>query len=361
MNKNAIGYQSMMRNKHGVNWRAQAAEQMSRGELKGLTKYYDRSTILASEYLCSKRERKIDGSTNPILRRIRQAEILEGDKHVRQTASILVVGGVDAQEIADMCAVSSDVIQVWEELYFDVRRLRDCPGWIRGKVIRPLEESGESVFAGRLKAALAGGPHVAKLVIKADIEIPYDDADRLLNAELKMHQKFCEVSELPIGNSAQAQKFSIQYCQHIHDRQKLDLARQKFQEKCAAEQRKHELAIRSLEHKETVARYRFEVACRKEQSRVEIEQAKRAVTEKYLDYLLASDIEEQRLLHAHSSESELSQQVWESNAADEREVDVVVAGKIDELVDQESTVSESDAGITVVDRPNRHVQIARHG
>ena len=50
MNKNAIGYQSMMRNRHGVNWRAQAAEQMSRGELRRLTKYYDRSTILASKY-----------------------------------------------------------------------------------------------------------------------------------------------------------------------------------------------------------------------------------------------------------------------------------------------------------------------
>lgn len=283
------------------------------------------------------------------MRRIRQAEILEGDKHVRETASILVVGGVDAQEIADMCAVSSDVIQVWEELYFDVRSLRDCPGWIRGKVIRPLEESGESVLAGRLKAALGGGPHVAKLVIKADIEIPDDDADRLLNAELKMHQKFCEVSEMPIRNSAQAQKFFFEYSKHLDDCQKLDLARQKFQEKCAAGQRQHELAIRRLEHKETVERYRFEAVCRKEQARVEIEQAKRAVTEKYLDYLLTSELEEQRLWRAQSSESELAQLCWESNTSDQREDDVVVAGTIRERTEQtqKAAIVAASDGATV--------------
>ena len=41
MNKNAIAFQKMMRNRDGANWRARAAEQMSRGELRGLAKYYD--------------------------------------------------------------------------------------------------------------------------------------------------------------------------------------------------------------------------------------------------------------------------------------------------------------------------------
>lgn len=115
-----------------------------------------------------------------------------------------MIGGVDLQHVAEMSGVPPNEICTWEGLFFDVRACRNRPGWIRSKLIRPLEEAGQTTFAAGLKVALAGGASTAQLVIEADGRVPVEEAERILDAELKLHQKLVEATDIPLVGSANA-------------------------------------------------------------------------------------------------------------------------------------------------------------
>ena len=239
----------MQRNKYGPRWRWETAQFAATSRSGKPLAYYDALTKLSAEFLRQRtagRRRKV----SPEFDAIEAAETIEEDFGLRETLQILTIGGVELQHIADMSGVPSDQIHTWEKLFFDVRECRNRPAWIRGKVIRPFEDAGKTTFASRLKVALAGGAAVAQNVIESDVRIPVEEAERIVDAELKLHQKLVEATDILIGGSADAVQLLTAHMEHTLAVKQLEFEREKFREQCEAEARRHEIAMQRLKDPE---------------------------------------------------------------------------------------------------------------
>ena len=91
---------------------------------------------------------------------------------------------------------------------------------------------------------------MAQLVIETDVRIPTEDAERIADAELKLHQKLVEATDIPLVGSADAIQLLTAIMEYRLAFEKLEFEREKFREHCRAEARRHELATQRLEDPE---------------------------------------------------------------------------------------------------------------
>ncbi|MDP7303538.1 MAG: hypothetical protein QGG09_10580 [Pirellulaceae bacterium] len=129
-------------------------------------------------------------------------------------------------------------------LFFDIRGKRDATSWMTGRVFMPATKNGDVDLAAKMKIAFFGGPVMARAVLDARDNLPFGDAQRLVDQEVLLHGKLQAAMEYRLSE-ATAPQFLKTYLNYDLARQKLDFAREKFQHKCELEQRKHEAELRS--------------------------------------------------------------------------------------------------------------------
>ena len=237
---------SLQRHRDGPGWRwlkaEQAAESGTRRGWSGL----DPWTKAAAAYL-RQRDRRLAPKDDRELARVAAAVQIEAHIGQRETLQILTLGDVAPATIAELSGLAAEDVEWWEALFFDVRSQRRHPAWIRSHVTRPLEEAGRGPLAARLKVALAGGAEMAVQVIEADVRIPLEAAERIADAELKLHQKLVEAVDIPLVGSAEAVELLLAYEEYRLRRQQLEFEREQFRERCLAARRQHELAVKLLD------------------------------------------------------------------------------------------------------------------
>jgi hypothetical protein len=234
----------MDRNRFGPQWRWIVAQDAAPHSSRKLPPTMDNVAQVAAAYLRKRDGRSFDHRHENGFQAIAAAEAMQGDTGVRETMQILTCGRVDIQDIAVTMARSIDEVRLWELLFFDIRDVLVLPGWVRAKVIQPLEEAGFTTLASRLKVAMAGGANVAQLLIESDVRIPTDEADQIADAQLRLHRKLIEASDFPIVCSEDAVRLLTAQMEHTLAMQQLEFEREKFRESCETARREYELLQR---------------------------------------------------------------------------------------------------------------------
>ncbi|NLX96911.1 MAG: hypothetical protein GXY83_12110 [Rhodopirellula sp.] len=107
---------------------------------------------------------------------------------------------------------------------FDVRQSLEAAGWIYTHVILP--EGDDSPLASRTKAALAGGPDVARAIVDLESHGAVTAGQKLFDRKLKLDLKLAEAVELPLATNrekmffiklnmdlmAREQRLELHYC-----------------------------------------------------------------------------------------------------------------------------------------------------
>jgi len=140
--------------------------------------------------------------------------------------------------------IDQTVQETIELLLFDIRGKRDATSWMTCRVFMPAAENGDVDLATKMKIAFFGGPVMALVVLDAGNNLPFGDAQRLVDQEVLLQGKLQAAIEFRLSE-ATAPQFLKTYLNYNLARQKLDFAREKFQHKCELEQRKHETETRS--------------------------------------------------------------------------------------------------------------------
>lgn len=89
---------------------------------------------------------------------IAEARALWDDAGLREPFTLMVLGDVSRDEIAERLSVSTDVIEAAELLFLDIRAARQASSWINAHVIRPEAAAGRVELSTRYRAAYWGGP-----------------------------------------------------------------------------------------------------------------------------------------------------------------------------------------------------------
>ncbi|MDP6558254.1 MAG: hypothetical protein QGG71_26560 [Pirellulaceae bacterium] len=241
---------AMDRNRFGPQWRWIVAQDAARQSSRKLPAAMDQFAQAAAAYLRKKHGRSFDHSQEGSFQAVAAAEAMQGDTGVRETMQILTCGRVDIQDIAVTMGRAIEEVRLWELLFFDIRDILDRPGWVRAKVMQPLDERGLTTFTSRLKVAMAGGPSVAQLLIESDVRIPTDEADQIADAQLRLHRKLIEASDFPIVCSEDAVRLLTAQMEHTLAMKELEFQREQFRESCEAARREHELSLRQTNQSE---------------------------------------------------------------------------------------------------------------
>lgn len=177
------------------------------------------------------------------------AEALQEDPARTALLRIAVVGDMPPVEIAQYFGLEGELLAMWETLFFDVRAMLASPGWIHAWVVKPELAAGEADGATRLTMAATGGAVAARAILRADWNLPLDEAQRLEKRRLLLDLKMTAVLAQPI-DSEQAKMQFLRLWIHLHiAEQRLDLAREKLRQRCAEAIDRRQLAEMRLEYR----------------------------------------------------------------------------------------------------------------
>lgn len=195
---------------------------------------------------------------------IAAAERLVEDPAQSDVLKLLTLAGCERTEIAARTALEARVVETWEQLFFDVRPMREAVGWIQTHVIRPEQDAGREAQAARLKLAWSLGPAGAQAVLDADTRFPVTAAQQHFDRSLKLHLKFQEAIALPLATPQDQMRFVKFYADLNLAERRLQLEERKLHARCIEAQRRHELA----EMRREEARQRQERRAAKQAERV---------------------------------------------------------------------------------------------
>lgn len=140
--------------------------------------------------------------------------------------------------------IDQTVLETTELLFFDVRDKRAATSWMTCHVFMPAVKGGDMELAAKMKVAFFGGPVMANAVLDAQDNLPFDEAQRLVDKEVLLHGKLQAALEFRL-NETTAPQFLKTYLNYDLARQKLAFAQEKFKHRCEVTQRKHEDELQS--------------------------------------------------------------------------------------------------------------------
>ena len=123
--------------------------------------------------------------------------------------------------------ISSIVIDVVEQLYFDIRPALQAPGFIAAIVIRAEADKGFDDTAAYMRMAYFGGPYAARALVEARTRLPADQSEQLLDASLLLHAKFQQAIDMELS-PAQAMQFLTLAAEIRRDEARILLERDKL-------------------------------------------------------------------------------------------------------------------------------------
>ena len=218
----------MRRVELGANWRKHLAEDYAARDKVRMPGEFDAATRQAAEFyrLQSQGEpgQAAAGKKYPD---IATAVAAWRQPELRVAVQILVLANVPAAEICELLQVQEAILQVIENLYFDVRPMLTAAPWIVSKVINHEADAGRDDVAARLRAAYSYGPYVAKKLIQSKLRLPTEPAEQFADAAMLLHAKIVQATEMPL-TSEQSIEFMKLAVEIRRDEKFLQLEREKL-------------------------------------------------------------------------------------------------------------------------------------
>ena len=148
-------WRQMRRTMHGVDWRNQLAAERIECDRVRMPPTFDAPTRAAADFS----RLKSMGESGRIRAHqkypeIALAEAVWGQPELRSAIQSLVIANVPAAEVCEKLNLQSSVLQVIEDLYFDVRPMLSAPSWIVSKVIAVEADAGRDDVAAQLRVLL---------------------------------------------------------------------------------------------------------------------------------------------------------------------------------------------------------------
>ena len=242
------------------------------------------------------------------------AESLNADLQKTGQLKIAILGDVDPQEIRQYVDVDEVVLRTWERTFFDVRGTGLATHWINSRVIQPELAAGRHDLAARLRMVAAVGPLGAQAILKADNRLPVREAQKLFDRDLKLHVKFNAAVAMTPDTTKTRLSFIKLHAKLQIEKQRLKLAREKLQQKCAEAIDRQALA--KIEAELAMERERNRAAARSRRQEADVlaemgeEQSRRWLAQRRREKELA----QQATIAARIAASPLSQLRWQEYA-----------------------------------------------
>ena len=218
---------------YGPSWRWKMAGEQQDCMPKRFLKHYgeDFANVLHYRLLCRQSNIGQQHAANryPLLA---AAEELNADFVKTGHLKVGVLGDMDLEEISQLVQIDEAVIQTWERTFFDVRSALAATQWVNIHVIQTELAAGHGDLAARLRMVAAVGPQGARAILTADTRLPMHEAERLFDRDLKLHLKFDAAVKMTPDTEKTRLFFIKWYTELKNEKQRLQLAREKLQQKC---------------------------------------------------------------------------------------------------------------------------------
>ena len=178
---------------------------------------------------------------------IAAAEALNAHPEQVEPLQLMVVVDLSPAEICQRSSLEQDVLDCWEQLFFDVRDLRRAHDWLSNHLISQERKQGNGRHAARLTLALMAGPKAVRAMLDTDSDQPIDEAERLFQRHLKLHVKFEEAANLPLVTERDYWRFPKLYLSLTQAEQRLEFARAQLEQRSLERRERHEHARLRLE------------------------------------------------------------------------------------------------------------------
>lgn len=193
-------WRQMRRTMHGVDWRNQLAAEQAQSDRVRMPPELDAATRDAADYVRLKaRDERGPIKASQKYPEIALAEAAWGQPALRSAIQSLLIANVPAAELCEKLNLQPSVLQVIEDLYFDVRPMLSAPSWIVSKVIGAEADAGRDDVAAQLRVAYFSGAYVAQELIDARLRLPTELAQQLADSATLLHAKFVQASEMPLS------------------------------------------------------------------------------------------------------------------------------------------------------------------
>jgi len=212
----------------GADWRWRSAIDFVASGKARMPVEFDAATREAGDFL----RRKSQGEQHAADARrkypfIAMAEAAWSQSELRAALQTLVLGNVPPADICTLLQLEQSVLEVIENLHFDVRPLLTATQWIVTRVISSEADAGRDDVAARLRMAYFGGPYAAKALIEAKLRLPTEPAQRLFDASTLLHAKFVQAIEMPLTPETSIEFIRLN-AKILRDEQHLQLEREKL-------------------------------------------------------------------------------------------------------------------------------------
>ena len=229
---------------------------------------------------------------------------------------IAVLGGLESKEIARRFSLDEAVIEAWEQIYFDVRGMREAVGWIHTHVIQAEQSAGRAELAARLKFVAAVGPVSARVTLDADTRVPLGEGQRLFDRRLKLHFKFDAAAEMRVDSDREKLRFMRMYLDLAMQEKRLDLQERKLTQRCREAIDKTRTDKMRLELAKQRAERKAAAEKRRETERQLIREAKAKQIEVDNAWRSAVQAAEAQAATARATASPLAQLKWNKQGRD---------------------------------------------
>lgn len=243
----------------GPDWREKRARALLEGGRR--EPIDDRLVHEAEQFLA--RSRMAAAAAEQAYPAIAQAMRLQDDEALVAVLKIATIGGLTIDEIAARTGQTAEAIEVWQELFFDVRDFLGATDWLAAKVIEAEYDAGRTDVGAKLKLAYVGGPDAVRSILSDESAAPIDDAGRWWRHRAGLFVKAEQALTLVVGNAVAAGKFLRLQAEVMFAERRLELERAKLAEKCREGLRRHEQAMLRLRTAEARAQRRLIAARRK--------------------------------------------------------------------------------------------------
>lgn len=226
---------------HGADWRWRLAEKIAAGDgprpgdLEYRASLHDSLVRQAAAFW----RLQSQGAESLLLHHgagaVAEAFELEQKIDTSDLLKLYVLAGAPVEHIAEKCAISTELLTLWEQLFFDVRQLLTRLSVVAHVVVQRAIHEGRQALAARMKLARAGGVVMVDVLQRIDCSRYLSEAEKLYDLQIRLDVKANEALLLPIANESQRVRFAENYLKHKQATERLAFARERFLKKCEIE------------------------------------------------------------------------------------------------------------------------------
>lgn len=246
---------------------------------------------------------------------------VQHDHRLRDSLRIMILGQFDNAEITARTGLNSELLGLWQAIFFDVDVLKDPVGWQFNHIVGPELDKGSFQLAGHLHMARRGGPEIARGLLDGPQSVPSDSAEYV-----KLFRQQCQIAAYglllsPASSREELREFQRLALEAHWKEQQFSLTKERLASQATREEHRQEVAQRRrrlAENKKAVAKQRSDKQQAKAAKAAQDEQRRL----QRRDQVAANDQREQAARQARIAASALLKLSWAEPAKSEVAADV---------------------------------------